>query len=274
MTGVDLMVTTGGEVSNNIHIIRFSEFPEPFGMELTITKLPMSWAFVTEFDTFPHQLKNLVATDFQQKSKQIKQIIESLNESNELITLTIDGRLFTDFEAIDPRAEIDFSGNFKFDPFPENELSQNSLEVLKKLISTWVLIWLIFLENDTLVPPNTELIGEVEGAIKRGEFTWRERSRKNRAACLAEQGYTCGVCRQNMADVYGDVAETLIHVHHIIPVGSLQNPIAFDPRKDLIPLCPNCHYAAHLKSPPYTPEELRVFIDNQKAGEPESAADY
>lgn len=273
MTGVDLLVTTGGEISNSVHAIRFKEFPEPFGMELYITKLPMSWDFVTKFDTFPGRLIKLISTDFPQKCKEIKQKLETLDVNSEKISLSIDGHELQEVAGIDARAEIDFSGNFHFNPFPGNDLSQNSLDVLKSLISTWVLIWLIFLENESQDGPSTEISGEIEGAIKRGEFTWRERSRKNRAACLAAHGYTCGVCGQSMTDVYGEVANTLIHVHHIIPVGSLQSPMVFDPIKDLIPLCPNCHYAAHLKYPPFSPEELRHFINNKLSGEPERAAD-
>lgn len=272
LTGVDLELTTGGEASNSVHKIRFREFQSPFGIELSVTKLPMSWDFTTNFDTFPGQLKTLISTNFAQKVNQVNQVLNSVNAEFNQIDLTFDGILIEDCNEFDPRAEINFSGNFQFDPFPQDGLSQNSLEVLNHLISTWVLVWLVLLESESDTQDLPDFPGEIEGAVKRGEFSRRERSRKNRAACLAIHGFTCGVCSQNMSDVYGEVAKTLIHVHHIVPVGSLENPQVFDPRIDLIPLCPNCHYAAHIKSPPFTPNELREFINNQKPGEPLSDA--
>lgn len=272
LTGVDLELTTGGEATNSLHKIRFREFQSPFGIELSVTKLPMSWDFITNFDTFPGQLKTLISKNFAQKIEQVIQVLDSVNEENNQIDLTIDGTTIKDCHEFDSRSEINFSGNFQFDPFPQDDLSQSSLDVLNVLISTWVLVWLVLLESESDTQELPDSHGEIEGAIKRGEFSWRERSRKNRAACLAIHGFTCGVCGQNMADKYGQVAKTLIHVHHIVPVGSLENPQVFDPRMDLIPLCPNCHYAAHIKSPPFTPAELREFINNQKSGEPQSDA--
>lgn len=267
-TGVDLEITAGGEASNTVHKIRFKEFSAPFGIELTVTKLPMSWDFTTIFDTFPGQIKNVISTNFAEKVRQVLQIIETLDPASQQVNLSFDGHRVDERNEFDPRTEIDFNGNFQFDPFPSDILSKNSFEILNDLVSTWVMVWLTFLENESNDTETSDFAGEIEGAIKRGEFSWRERSRKNRAACLAIHGFTCGVCGQNMADMYGEVAKTLIHVHHIIPVGSLQNPTVFDPRSDLIPLCPNCHYAAHLKSPPFKPEELQHLINNQKAGEP------
>jgi hypothetical protein len=272
-TGVDLEITTGGEASNSVHRIRFREFPAPFGIELSVTRLPMSWDFTTLFDTFPGQLKNVISIDFAEKVQQVLQVLDTLDPIGYRMNLAFDGHKVTECIEFNPKTEIDFNGNFQFDPFPTDELSHNYLGALKDLISNWVLVWLILLENESKDSQSSDFTGEIEGAIKRGEFSWRERSRKNRAACLAEQGFSCGICGQNMADVYGEVAKTLIHVHHIIPVGSLLNPMAFDPRNDLIPLCPNCHYAAHVKSPPFTPDELRQLINNQKAGAPVTTAD-
>ena len=32
--------------------------------------------------------------------------------------------------------------------------------------------------------------------------------------------------------------------------------------KDLVPVCPNCHYMLHRKDPPYTIEELKSMLQN------------
>lgn len=109
-----------------------------------------------------------------------------------------------------------------------------------------------------LVPYYVE--GEQEGE-RTGTLTTKiERSLLNRSICLAFHGYSCMACGVNLREKYGDVAYQFIHVHHLHPVSKIgvSNP---DPVNDMVPLCPNCHEVAHLKSPPYTVSEITEMIN-------------
>lgn len=54
-------------------------------------------------------------------------------------------------------------------------------------------------------------------------------------------------------------------------VSSFGGEYYLDPKKDLIPVCPNCHAMLHRKNPPLEPAELRQIIDlnNIKQGDHE-----
>jgi hypothetical protein len=100
---------------------------------------------------------------------------------------------------------------------------------------------------------------EEEGATVAVFLTRYERSRVNRSLCLAFHGYDCKVCGVSLQEKYGDVARSFIHVHHLMPVAAAGQVIP-DPVTDMIPLCPNCHGIAHLRNPPYTPEEIKSML--------------
>ena len=47
----------------------------------------------------------------------------------------------------------------------------------------------------------------------------------------------------------------------IEPLADLDQPRAYDPSTDLIPLCPNCHRAIHRQTPTLSPDELRELLN-------------
>lgn len=99
-----------------------------------------------------------------------------------------------------------------------------------------------------------------EGAVQQISVNKYERDRKARDACLSHYGYVCQICHMKLSDVYGAIAETLIHVHHVKPISEVGDSYTVDPISDLIPVCPNCHAVIHLKIPPYTPQDLIDLI--------------
>lgn len=108
---------------------------------------------------------------------------------------------------------------------------------------------------------------EMEGALALKLVKQRERSKRNRYLCLEYQGAICGICGFNPKLIYGDVGN-IIEVHHKQPVSLLTAEKVFDPKTDLIPLCPNCHRAVHTKRPiPWTPEELRQILEVKYGGD-------
>lgn len=86
-----------------------------------------------------------------------------------------------------------------------------------------------------------------------------KRNSDARKACLDIYGYKCQICGFESEKVYGKGFEHLIHVHHIKPISEQNSEYPVDPKKDLIPVCPNCHMALHTKvNDKYlTPDELK-----------------
>lgn len=119
--------------------------------------------------------------------------------------------------------------------------------------------------HDNQVPDIED--GEYEGAYSETIISRRERSRSNRARCIAHYGTTCQVCGFDFGKTYGQFAKGHIEVHHITPLSTLDEPSQIDPVRDLIPLCPNCHAAVHLTTPPIHPNELKRLLETQRIGE-------
>ena len=101
-----------------------------------------------------------------------------------------------------------------------------------------------------------------EGGIKIGLIRRRERNPRNRILCLRIHGHKCIVCGLDPSTLYGNAGK-IIEVHHLQPLSLSGEPRVYDPALDLVPLCPNCHRAAHTRRPdPWTPEELREMLDD------------
>ena len=106
----------------------------------------------------------------------------------------------------------------------------------------------------------TELSGYPEGTMQKVQVNRYERDRRNRAAALAIHGSACLACGIEFGKAYGPEAEGYIEVHHVVPISQLGSDYVINPRKDLVPLCPNCHAAVHRKNPPFTIEEIKEHL--------------
>ena len=111
------------------------------------------------------------------------------------------------------------------------------------------------------VPSTEEVEALMEGGVRYSVVKRRERNPRNRLLCLRIHGNICKVCGDDPKAKYGD-AGGVIEVHHIQPLSLNDEPQPYDPETDLIPLCPNCHRAAHTRKPvPWSPDELRGFLN-------------
>lgn len=104
------------------------------------------------------------------------------------------------------------------------------------------------------------VVGLPEGAVKRVEVNRYERSPANRAACIAYHGARCKGCGFSFSDVYGELADGYIEVHHVVPVSQLGAGYLIDPIVDLLPLCSNCHSVVHRRNPPLLLKELHALL--------------
>jgi 5-methylcytosine-specific restriction protein A len=87
-----------------------------------------------------------------------------------------------------------------------------------------------------------------------------ERDLRARAACIALFGFNCFVCDLLLEDRYGTIAAGFIHVHHITRLSKVVTGYKVNPKKDLRPICPNCHAIIHRRKPPLSIKEARRMI--------------
>ena len=85
-----------------------------------------------------------------------------------------------------------------------------------------------------------------------------ERDPRARKACLDFHGPICQACGIDLRAIYGpELGTRAVHVHHIRPMASHGGkPYKLDPKKDLVPLCPNCHNVIHKTDPVLTPRQF------------------
>lgn len=146
------------------------------------------------------------------------------------------------------------------EPQNEDELIRQALRLVEPVMG--IVLSLLPLEEPD--QPEAEVAGLPEGAVQRVEVNRYERSRLNRAACIAARGATCAVCDFDFEQVYGPIGAGFIHVHHVTPVSQLGPGYRIDPVRDLVPVCPNCHAMLHWEDPPLPVEKLREVMTEQK----------
>lgn len=115
-------------------------------------------------------------------------------------------------------------------------------------------------------PPAAGLFDEpdvlpLEGHSQTVETNVFERQPTLRRLCIKAHGTACAVCSFDFGARYGEDAQGFIHIHHLQPLASIRKAHVVNPIKDLVPLCPNCHAVAHLRDPPYTPDEIRAMLN-------------
>lgn len=113
-------------------------------------------------------------------------------------------------------------------------------------------------ESDREIESSIE--GLPEGSVTRIEVNRYERNRLNRAICIEKRGTRCVVCGYSFGEVFGQIGEGFIHIHHTTPVSQIGEDYIIDPENDLVPVCANCHAMLHRKDPPYSTDELKDKI--------------
>ncbi len=104
-----------------------------------------------------------------------------------------------------------------------------------------------------------------EGVKKTVRVNAYERSQKARNDCVKHHGYRCTACQVLLADIYGDLAKSFIHVHHLTPLYTIDEAYRVNGVNDLRPVCPNCHAMLHRKSEVVlTIDQLREIISTQR----------
>ncbi|MRJ47087.1 HNH endonuclease [Fundicoccus ignavus] len=115
------------------------------------------------------------------------------------------------------------------------------------------------IKNHDIIYPENDVGRLKEGSVMSVTINSYERNSKARKKCIEHYGISCQVCGMNFEEVYGQLGEGYIHVHHIVPLYKIGEEYEVDPINDLIPVCPNCHAMLHTKinGKPVTISELK-----------------
>ncbi len=110
--------------------------------------------------------------------------------------------------------------------------------------------------------------GMPEGAARIIQVNGYERNPKNREAAIKIHGTRCKGCEKKMEEMYGEIAKGLIHIHHVKPLAAAHRgrSKSINIRRDLKPLCPNCHAVVHRRNPPLSIDELKKWIKRGTTG--------
>ena len=181
---------------------------------------------------------------------------EKLNQIHCKLEISINGALVKQEQFLNYSDRWD-KIKIRFTKAPFYNIETENFET--KLIDYIQLVCLMILSLCEIEYKGEEEGNEIISVSKR-----YERNPINRKICLLLKGYSCAVCGFNFEKTYGSIGKNYIQVHHLIPVSSMGVNYQVDPSKDLIPLCSNCHSMVHRKSPPYTPDEIKGFIFNNK----------
>jgi 5-methylcytosine-specific restriction protein A len=148
----------------------------------------------------------------------------------------------------------------------ENALDDSAVtETCREVIVPIMAAMAELIGYDVIEETTDEEMPAYEGAIAQSVVRRRERNPRNRLLCIRIHGERCFACGVDPKMTYG-AAGGIVEVHHLEPVAMLVAPRPYNPRTDLVPLCPNCHRAVHTKRPvPIGLEELKRILESSNA---------
>jgi 5-methylcytosine-specific restriction protein A len=118
--------------------------------------------------------------------------------------------------------------------------------------------------NDILKAESEAYQVREEGGVKFYLVKKYERDPINRKNALEIHGMSCVICGFNFADIYGELGEGFIEVHHVEPLSESIEEHPIDPRTDLFPICPNCHAMIHRGNEVLSIEQLKKIIQKNR----------
>ncbi len=107
------------------------------------------------------------------------------------------------------------------------------------------------------IPPSVPFL---EGSVTRISVNRYERNLTARKQCIQHYGTSCCICKFNFEEMYGELGQGFIHIHHLIPISDIAEEYVVDPIVDLRPVCPNCHAMLHRRNPPYSISEIQALL--------------
>jgi hypothetical protein len=122
-------------------------------------------------------------------------------------------------------------------------------------------------EGDATVLDQGELLS-LEGRKLLRAHLVRERDpsliRQFKNRLKQHNSFSCCICTFDFEKRYGPVGREFIEAHHLEPIGSRNEASPTSVRGGFDPVCSNCHRMMHKRWPPYTADEIKVFISEAK----------
>lgn len=145
---------------------------------------------------------------------------------------------------------------------PQASGTQIPDEVAEKLESDWAkfLNYPVPLPQ-LLLPEEEPKESYFEGTAKQITVTTYERNLQARIICINRYGLNCVICGFNFEQMYGEIGQGFVHVHHLKPLSEIGEKYKLNPIQDLRPVCPNCHAMLHRRKPAYSIEELKERLN-------------
>jgi len=89
-----------------------------------------------------------------------------------------------------------------------------------------------------------------------------EREYNNLLKAIEYHGTRCKICGFDFERVYGERGKGFIEIHHTKSLNTLDEEMVIDPKKDLIPVCANCHRIIHReKNNVLSINEMKKLLD-------------
>ncbi len=118
--------------------------------------------------------------------------------------------------------------------------------------------------RETAISPESP-IEFTEGAIEEMVVELRKRDPRLKTSAIEVYGTICQICGFDFSDVYGELGEGYIELHHIRPL-SESNETQQTTLDDVAMVCSNCHRMLHRNGKNALPiEELIKIIQTRKA---------
>ena len=181
-----------------------------------------------------------------------------LGETTNFVRIWFDTLLVPGEDTILPRELLDTKTLYKM----HWDTQMSGVQIPDEIAEELENLWGIFENNyDFFLAEELDDENEyIEGARKQISINAYERNPDARRKCIEHFGLVCSICGFDFEKVYGKVGKGFIHVHHLSQISDIGENYQVDPINDLIPVCPNCHSIIHRRTPPYTIEEVREFL--------------
>ena len=234
----------------------------PAGMDRRsnfVTKFVLAWRSIS-FDFELGSYATSIVDNIKNADDRMKSLFNSMcseiSEDQGSLIISLDGAQLSDTDVFEwPREWNVISINCRI----QDEVEVDRGEYSETVVLPWISrLWGLSLA--LIHTQETDMQGEDEGSTLYRLSKQYERSPKNRKDCIAYHGLDCKVCGMNFKDIYGELGENFIHVHHIVPLSEMENSYKLNPREDLVPLCPNCHAMVHRHDPVLLPDELKEIL--------------
>lgn len=251
--GISIIMTDLPANSGYTFGLRVDGIDKPVGYEYHVRQGLMSWSIDLILDNFSGELLRTFEQSFPDKRDEVLSYYNHASNYSSEISFKVNGASLEEVQ-VESWQSIDFHIKTKF-AIEENPLNSFELTLLYALS----LVLPLFTDKDDDLYASSAS-WEVEGALSMVLSRKYERSRINRALCLAEHGYTCKACGTLMEAIYGKAGKDFAEVHHVLPVSLMGESRVIDPIRELVPLCPNCHSIAHRSNPPFGIDAIAEMI--------------